>query len=156
MYDMAQQLHPAGEGWNFQAWTFMSYLQQRTCSLITVLEPTGIPVTGTPSISLEFNFIISRWTIYMRSPNRLDKHMFSTSAACWGSELPLLRECAMYRTPLENVVPSFKLMTTTTHMKERQFYALLLSAWNIIPREQRMTTCVQREMPFRDIKRWQL
>ena len=33
-------------------------------SPITVLEPTGIPVTGTPSISLEFYIIINRWTIY--------------------------------------------------------------------------------------------
>ncbi len=30
----------------------------------TVLEHTGVPVTGTPSIYLEFNFIINRWAIY--------------------------------------------------------------------------------------------
>ncbi len=34
------------------------------CNDITVLEPTGVPVTGTPSIYLEFNVIINRWTIY--------------------------------------------------------------------------------------------
>ncbi len=32
--------------------------------LSSVLEITGVPVTGTPSISLEFNFIINRRTIY--------------------------------------------------------------------------------------------
>ncbi len=40
------------------------------CQIITVLEPTGVPVTGTPSIYLEFNFIINRWTIFNFIINR--------------------------------------------------------------------------------------
>ena len=32
----------------------------------SVLKPTGIPVTGTPSISLELIVIINRWTIYIK------------------------------------------------------------------------------------------
>ncbi len=37
-----------------------------------VLEHTGIPVTGTPSISFEFYFIINRWTIYPRGDTYID------------------------------------------------------------------------------------
>ena len=40
--------------------TIMSPYSRRT-----VLEPTGIPVTGTPSIPLECNFIINRSSIYV-------------------------------------------------------------------------------------------
>ncbi len=39
----------------------------------SVLEPTGVPVTGTPSISLEFNFIINRWTIYKTTSCLIDR-----------------------------------------------------------------------------------
>ncbi len=39
----------------------------------TVLEPTGVPVTGTSSISLEFNFIINRWTIYITTFCLIDR-----------------------------------------------------------------------------------
>ncbi len=38
----------------------------------------------------------------------------------------LFWECAIYITPLQNVVSSFKLMTTAPHMKEQQLYALML------------------------------
>ncbi len=37
-----------------------------------VLEHTGVPVTGTPSISFEFYFIINRWTIYPRGDTYID------------------------------------------------------------------------------------
>ncbi len=36
---------------------------------ITVHEPTGIPVTGIPSISLKFTLIINRWTIIDGEPS---------------------------------------------------------------------------------------
>ncbi len=40
---------------------------------ITVLEPTGVPVTGTPAISLEFTFIINRCTIYITTSCPIDR-----------------------------------------------------------------------------------
>ena len=41
--------------------------------IYTVLESTGVPVTGTPSILLEFNFIVNRWTIYITTSCLIDR-----------------------------------------------------------------------------------
>ncbi len=40
---------------------------------MTVLKHTGVPVTGTPSIYLEFNFIINRWNIYKTTSCIIDR-----------------------------------------------------------------------------------
>ncbi len=40
----------------------------------TVLEPSGIPVTGTPSISLISNFINRRWTLYIKLISTISAH----------------------------------------------------------------------------------
>ncbi len=53
-----------------------SYRQGNPClpkSLITVPEYTGLPVTGTPSISFQFYFIINRWTIYIITSCLIDR-----------------------------------------------------------------------------------
>ena len=41
-------------------------------NITTVLEPSGIPVTGTPSISFISYFIIYRWTLYKKSIIEID------------------------------------------------------------------------------------
>ncbi len=68
---------------------------------MTVLELTGVPVTGTPSISLEFNFIITggpsikhsclidRWLAIYKRLISFDLHMHQvTSFKHWSPILP--------------------------------------------------------------------
>ncbi len=71
-WQVYEYLHNPMENYTFLEWQsfpLSSYLVfKRTTFVIifsSVLETTGVPVTGTPSISLEFNFIINRWTIYI-------------------------------------------------------------------------------------------